>query len=237
MAQYVPITPLTPLNNLNPFGADYQHYEVRDDPSAFRVIENKENLPWTAYLGVLGMPGKTADFGWREFSNAKEGDIAFVTAGAGPVGQLVIQLAKLEGLKVIASAGSDEKVEYLKTLGADVVFNYKTNKTTDVLAKEGPIDVFWDNVGGETLEAAIENAAVGARFIECGMISVYNATGEPYNVKVVIYFPIFLCLVYSHSSPPLEFRANYTQTAQNQRLHLAFLHTKIRKGLLRHPPG
>lgn len=183
------------------------------------------------------MPGKTADFGWREFSTAKEGDIAFVTAGAGPVGQLVIQLAKLEGLKVIASAGSDEKVEYLKTLGADVAFNYKTNKTTDVLAKEGPIDVFWDNVGGETLEAAIENAAVGARFIECGMISVYNATGEPYNVKVEIYFPIFLRLAYSHSSPPLEFRANYTQTAQNQRLHLAFLHTKVRKGLLRHPPG
>lgn len=135
------------------------------------------------------MPGKTADFGWKELSLAKKGEVAFVTAGAGPVGQLVIQLAKLDGLKVIASAGSDEKVEYLKTLGADVAFNYKTSKTAEVLDKEGPINVYWDNVGGETLEAAIDHAAVGARFIECGMISGYNNTGEPYHVKVKFPFP------------------------------------------------
>ncbi|KAG6806050.1 hypothetical protein H0H92_012895 [Tricholoma furcatifolium] len=67
----------------------------------------------------------------------------------------------------------------MKSLGADVVFNYKTTKTADVLKKEGPIDIFWDNVGGETLEAALDAAAVNARFIECGMISGYNTGGKP----------------------------------------------------------
>ncbi|KAG6823670.1 hypothetical protein H0H93_003256, partial [Arthromyces matolae] len=78
---------------------------------------------------------------------------------------LVIQLAKLDGLKVIASAGSDEKVNFMKSLGADVAFNYKKVKTSDILKKEGPIDVYWDNVGGETLEAALDAAATNARFI------------------------------------------------------------------------
>lgn len=94
----------------------------------------------------------------------------------------VIQFAKKAGLKVIASAGSDEKVAYMKSIGADVAFNYKTTKTTEVLKREGPINMcvnflrahfclmivitrFWDNVGGETFEAAIEYAANGARFL------------------------------------------------------------------------
>ncbi|KAG6895800.1 hypothetical protein C0992_012464, partial [Termitomyces sp. T32_za158] len=87
---------------------------------------------------------------------------------------LVIQLAKSDGLKVIASAGSDEKVKFMEAIGADVAFNYKKTRTSDVLNKEGPIDIYWDNVGGETLEAALDGASVGARFIECGMISGYN---------------------------------------------------------------
>ncbi|KAI0776446.1 hypothetical protein BC629DRAFT_1594937 [Irpex lacteus] len=96
-----------------------------------------------------------------------------------PVGSFVVQLAKADGLRVIASAGSDEKVEWVKSLGADVVFNYKTTKTAEVLEKEGPVDVYWDNVGGETLDAALNNAAMHARFIECGMISGYNVDAPP----------------------------------------------------------
>ena len=96
----------------------------------------------------------------------------------------VIQLAKADGLKVIASAGSDEKVEFMKQIGADVPFNYKTTSTDEILAREGPIDLYavcysckipwhnyqysyWDNVGGETLESALNAAAVNARFIVC----------------------------------------------------------------------
>ncbi|KAF9806657.1 hypothetical protein IEO21_08612 [Rhodonia placenta] len=153
-------------------------YFVANDASAFTVLENKENLPWSTYVGVCGMPGQTAHHAWREFAHPQKGDVAFVTTGAGPVGATVIQLAKKDGLKVIASAGSDEKVEFMKSLGADVVFNYKTEKTADVLH-------YWDNVGGETLEAAIDAAAPRARFIECGMISAYNGQA-PYHVKNLV---------------------------------------------------
>lgn len=160
----------------------FQEYFVATDASLFQVLENKENLPWSVYVGVCGMPGQTAHHGWREFAHAPKGKVAFVSSGAGPVGATVIQLAKQDGLKVIASAGSDEKVEFVKSLGADVAFNYKKEQIADVLQREGPIDIYWDNVGGETLEAAINAAAVGARFIECGMVPGYNKE-TPYPVK------------------------------------------------------
>jgi len=163
----------------------FQQYFVEKNASQLRVLENKEGLPWSVYVGVGGMPGQTAHHAWKEFASPQKGDVVFVTAGAGPVGATVIQIAKAEGLKVIASAGSAEKVDFIKKIGADVAFNYKTEKTLDVLKREGPINIFWDNVGGETFEAAIEAAAVGARFIECGMISAYNGE-EPYPVKNLI---------------------------------------------------
>ncbi|KAJ7786978.1 hypothetical protein B0H13DRAFT_1936754, partial [Mycena leptocephala] len=81
-----------------------------------------------------------------------------------------------DGMKVIASAGSEEKVKFMQSLGADVAFNYKTTDTREVLAKEGPIDVqFWDDVGGDIVDAAIEHTASNARFLECGSISGYNS--------------------------------------------------------------
>ncbi|KAG6816652.1 hypothetical protein H0H87_004295 [Tephrocybe sp. NHM501043] len=135
------------------------------DLGNLEVIQDEVGLPWSVYIGAAGMPGKTAYYAWKEYSKAKKGEVAFVTTGGGPVGSLVIQLAKLDGLKVIASAGSDEKVAFMKSIGADVAFNYKTTSTHQVLEKEGPIDVYWDNVGGETLDAALVAAAVGARFI------------------------------------------------------------------------
>ncbi|TBU46930.1 alcohol dehydrogenase [Dichomitus squalens] len=164
---------------------DFQEYVIWPGLPAngiSRVLENKENLPLSAYVGVAGMPGQTAYYGWKEYASPKNGEVAFVTTGAGPIGATVIQFAKAAGLKVIASAGSDEKVAYMKSIGADVAFNYKTTKTATVLQKEGPINIFWDNVGGETFEAAIEYAATGARFLQCGSVSTYNAT-EVYPVK------------------------------------------------------
>lgn len=139
------------------------------------VIQKHPRVPLSVYVGSGGMPGKTAHNAWRTFAKAKKGEIAFVSAGAGPVGSMVVQLAKQDGLKVIASAGSDEKVAFIKEIGADVAFNYKTTSTKEVLDKEGPVNVYWDNVGGETLDAAFGNAATYARFIECGMISGYNS--------------------------------------------------------------
>ncbi|KAJ7119341.1 hypothetical protein C8R43DRAFT_1090963 [Mycena crocata] len=139
-----------------------------------QILDKLPDLSWTTYLGAAGMPGQTAYAGWKEFSDAKEGEIAFVTTGAGPVGSMVIQLAKQAGMKVIAAAGSEEKVKFMQTLGADVAFNYKITATRTVLEKEGPIDVYWDNVGGEMLDAALEFSNRGARFLECGSISGYN---------------------------------------------------------------
>ncbi|KAI0711845.1 NAD(P)-binding protein [Cerioporus squamosus] len=162
----------------------FQEYVISPQEPHMRVLENKEKLPLYKYVGICGMPGQTAHHGWLEYAHpyVKKGDVVFVTAASGAVGSIVVQLAKAEGLKVIASAGSEEKVEFVRSLGADVVFNYKTTSTREVLKKEGPVQIYWDNVGGESLEAALEFAAQKAHFVICGMISNYN-TSEPYNVK------------------------------------------------------
>ncbi|KAI1792111.1 NAD(P)-binding protein [Ganoderma leucocontextum] len=160
----------------------FQEYAIVHDLSTVRVVENSERLPWSLYLGVLGMPGQTAYYGWSEFARPKKGDVVFVSAASGSVGATVVQFAKAEGLKVIASAGSEEKVAFVKAIGADVAFNYKTTSTREVLEREGPINIYWDNVGGETLEAAIDFSARHTRVIVCGNISAYNTT-EPYGVK------------------------------------------------------
>ncbi|KAF7349033.1 NAD(P)-binding protein [Mycena venus] len=143
----------------------HQEYTVYPELGYMQIIEKHPDLPWTAYVGAAGMPGQTSFVGWEEYSQAKSGEIAFVTTGAGGVGSIVIQLAKESGCKVIASAGSDEKVEFMQSIGADVAFNYKTTDTRAVLEKEGPIDIYWDNVGGEILDAALEFAAQNGRFI------------------------------------------------------------------------
>ncbi|KAF9464078.1 hypothetical protein BDZ94DRAFT_1191919 [Collybia nuda] len=168
-------------------GLTHEEYSIRKDLNGLRTIKKEHGLPWSVYVGAAGMPGMTAYMAWKEYSKAKKGDVAFVTTGGGPVGSFVIQLAKLDGMKVIASAGSDEKVKFMKDIGADVAFNYKTTSTEEILQKEGPIDVYWDNVGGEILDLALKYASVGARFIECGMISGYNGARKPIeNIFLVV---------------------------------------------------
>ncbi|KAJ7205431.1 alcohol dehydrogenase [Mycena pura] len=157
----------------------HQQYAVLANVGGLTFLERDPKLSWTVYVGAAGMPGKTAYMGWKEFSQAKKGETAFITTGAGPVGSMVIQLAKLDGLKVIVSAGSEEKVQFMKTIGADVAFNYKTTDTREVLAREGPIEIYWDNVGGDILDAALEHANIFGRFLMCGMISGYNTGYEP----------------------------------------------------------
>ncbi|KAF4581546.1 hypothetical protein EYR40_009831 [Pleurotus pulmonarius] len=183
----------------------FQEYIVQTDLTNVKILENKEKLPWSTYVGAAGMPGQTAYLGWKAYSKAKKGETVFVTTGAGPVGSIVAQLAKLAGLKVIASAGSDEKVEFMKKIGVDVAFNYKTTSTVKVLEEHGPIDIYWDNVGGETLEAALDAATNFARFIECGMISQYNKT-SPYGVKnlmniIAKRLSIHGLLIFDHMTP------------------------------------
>ncbi|KAG8767202.1 hypothetical protein FRC12_006393 [Ceratobasidium sp. 428] len=125
----------------------------------------------------------TAFYGFEMVAKPKAGEVMYVSSGASAVGSLVVQLAKAKGVKVIASASSEDKIRFLKSIGADVAFNYKTDSVADVLAKEGPIDLYWDNVGGSTLEAALDAFNYDGRVVVCGAASGYNAAGESYGIK------------------------------------------------------
>lgn len=136
------------------------------------------------FLGPLGMPGLTAYSSLYEIGKPKKGETIFVSAASGAVGQLVGQLAKHEGLRVIGSVGSDEKLEYIiKELGFDGGFNYKNEKPADALARLAPegLDIYYENVGGEHLEAALDAMKNFGRVVVCGLISQYNSA--PYPIK------------------------------------------------------
>ncbi|MER6143203.1 NADP-dependent oxidoreductase [Streptomyces sparsogenes] len=159
-------------------------HAVKVDPAA---------APLSAYLGVLGMTGLTAYAGLLEVASFKEGDVVFVSGAAGAVGSEVGQIAKLKGAsRVIGSAGSDEKVRLLtQEYGFDAAFNYKKGPVAEQLKEAAPdgIDVYFDNVGGEHLEAAIGRLNVHGRITICGMIAQYNATeppAAPRNLALVI---------------------------------------------------
>jgi len=149
--------------------------------------------PASAYLGVLGMPGFTAYVGLTEIAAMKEGDAVFVSGAAGAVGSLVGQIARRRGAsRVIGSAGSADKVRHLvDDLGFDAAFNYKDGNVGKQLreAAHDGIDVYFDNVGGDHLEAAIGSLNTFGRVAVCGMISQYNATEAtpaPRNLALLI---------------------------------------------------
>jgi NADPH-dependent curcumin reductase CurA len=150
----------------------------------------KTIAPPQAFLGVLGMPGMTAYGGLLEIGQPKAGDVVFVSGAAGAVGATVCQIAKIKGCTVIGSVGSNDKAAWLKERGVDAVINYKTcGDLTAALKATAPkgIDVYFDNVGGEHLEAALEVARPFARLVECGMISAYNDTEPKPGPRNLIY--------------------------------------------------
>jgi hypothetical protein len=137
--------------------------------------------PAEAYLGPLGGSGLTAYAGLFHVAGLRDGDVVWVSAAAGSVGSLAAQMAKIRGHRVIGSAGSDEKVAYLRDeLGLDAAFNYKRGALADLLRVAAPdgIDVYFDNVGGDHLEAAIAALRKQGRVAMCGAISEYDAA-EP----------------------------------------------------------
>jgi len=137
---------------------------------------SREIQPLSVYLGVLGIPGMTAWAG-LQLVDVKAGDVIFISGAAGAVGHVAGQLAKLNGCHVIGSAGSPEKVKFLRDeCGFDTAFNYKDGPVAEQLSLAAPegIDVYFDNVGGETLGAALSALRVNGRIIACGGISGYN---------------------------------------------------------------
>lgn len=151
------------------------------EAGAAKVVDTAAASP-SAYLGVLGMTGLTAYVGLTRIAALAPGDIVFVSGAAGAVGGVAGQLAKALGAsRVVGSAGTDEKVAYVREeLGFDAAFNYRDGKVSHLLREAAPegVDVYFDNVGGEHLEAAIGALRRGGRIAICGAISVYNAT-EP----------------------------------------------------------
>jgi len=146
-------------------------------------------LPPQAFLGAVGMPGLTAYAGLLRVAALKPDDVVFVSGAAGAVGQIVCQIAKIKGNTVIGSAGGADKAAYLKGIGVDHVIDYKAEgDLTAALMKAAPggIDVYFDNVGGAHLEAALMAAKPFGRFALCGMISQYNATDMGPGIRGLI---------------------------------------------------
>lgn len=161
--------------------------------AAHAAVVDPGAAPLSAYLGVLGMPGLTAYGGLLRAGGFREGDTVFVSGASGAVGSQVGQIARLKGAaRVIGSAGSAEKVRLLTgEHGFDAAFNYKDAPVAEQLKAAAPegIDVYFDNVGGEHLEAAIDSLRVHGRIAVCGMIAAYNSTeppAAPRNLALVI---------------------------------------------------
>ncbi|WP_136603326.1 NADP-dependent oxidoreductase [Salinigranum halophilum] len=140
------------------------------------------DVPASTALGVLGMPGRTAYFGTRAVAEPQPGDTMVVSAAAGAVGSVVGQLAKMAGARVVGTAGSERKVEWLHELGFDAAINYRdVDDYGDALADVAPdgVDVYFDNVGGPLTDAVFDHLATDARVAVCGQIALYNAEERP----------------------------------------------------------
>jgi NADPH-dependent curcumin reductase CurA len=154
-----------------------QEYALSDGKGVTKVDANIAPLP--VYLGTLGMPGMTAYFGLLEVAQAKEGDTVVVSGAAGAVGQVVGQIARIKGCRVVGIAGGADKCRYVvDELGFDACIDYKNDDLKTGLKQHCPkgVDVYFDNVGGDILDTVLTRLAMHARIAICGAISQYNAT-------------------------------------------------------------
>jgi len=155
-----------------------QEYFISEGKGLVEVDPRVAPLP--TFLNVLGMTGMTAYFGLLETGQPRLGDTVVVSAAAGAVGSVVGQIAKIKGCRAVGIAGGADKCGYLVSdLGFDAIIDYKSEDVTEALRKTCPqgINIYFDNVGGDILEAALANLARGARVVICGAISQYNNTG------------------------------------------------------------
>src|SRR5271155_4124005 len=154
-----------------------QEYAISSGAGLTKVDPKAAPLP--VYLGTLGMPGFSAYFCLLEVGQPKPGDTVVVSGAAGAVGSIAGQIAKIKGCRVIGIAGGPEKCACLTDFGFDAAIDYKSEDVRKALATHCPkgIDVYFDNVGGDILEAALSNLARGARIVICGAISQYCNTG------------------------------------------------------------
>ncbi|WDZ84316.1 NADP-dependent oxidoreductase [Micromonospora cathayae] len=206
-------------------GLGWREYALLDAKAARKV--DPTLAPVGAYLGVLGLTGLTAYAGLLEVGGMRAGETVFVSAAAGSVGSLVGQIAKLKGAaRVVGSAGSPAKVERLRELGFDAAFDYHDAPVRDSLRAAAPdgIDVYFDNVGGDHLEAAIGALRPHGRAAICGMIAQYNDSeppAAPRNLALVIGKQLTLrgFLVNSHNHLRDQFVTEMSGWLRDGRLH------------------
>jgi NADPH-dependent curcumin reductase len=163
----------------------WQQYGVSDGKGLNKVDASR--VPLSAYLGVLGMPGVTAWVGLLDICQPKAGETVLVSAASGAVGSVVGQIAKLKGCRAVGIAGGKAKCDYVvNELGFDACVDYKAGRLNDDLKAALPngVDCYFENVGGEILDAVLRRMNAFSRIAVCGLISQYNAT-EPYGVKAL----------------------------------------------------
>ena len=174
---------------VQPFDMGWQDYVVSNGAQKLQV---GPGLPILAYMGGLGMTAITAYFGLLDIGKPKPGETVVVSAAAGAVGSIVGQIAKLKGCRVVGLAGSDDKCKWVvDELGFDACINYRTENVLEALRCECPkgIDVYFENVGGEILDAVLTLINLEARIPVCGLISTYNADGPvpgPYMFRNIL---------------------------------------------------
>lgn len=170
---------------------NWQRYYVGDGRGLQKFEWNRQ-LPLDAYMGLFGAIGMTAYFGLLEIGLPKEGETLVVSGAAGAVGSLVGQIGKIKGLRVVGIAGGPEKCRYLtEELGFDAAVDYKNESVHKALKERCPdgVDVYFENVGGEIMEAVLNRINLRARIVLCGLISQYNATERPtapYNLGNIL---------------------------------------------------
>lgn len=160
-----------------------EDYSISDGTGVVSRVEMDPRLPLTARFGLFEHIGLTAYFGIYDLLHPKLGETMVVSGAAGAVGSIAVQIGKIMGCRVVAIAGTKEKCDWLKDeLGADAVINYRTEPLRDSLSKACPngVDTYFDNVGGETLEAVLDIINVKARIALCGAVSQLNAGDKPY---------------------------------------------------------
>jgi NADPH-dependent curcumin reductase CurA len=190
-------------------------------------------------ISALGMPGLTAWVGTMQLGRPAPGDTVYVSSAAGAVGQLAGQFAKRAGARVVGSAGGADKVSFLlERCGFDAAFDYKSRDLDDALRETCPggIDVYFDNVGGTTLEAALRHANAHARFPVCGMISAYNATADAgiRGLQAIVSKRIAMTgfIIYDHVHELPAYQARVAPWLRDGSLHF---HEDVVRGIERAP--
>jgi NADPH-dependent curcumin reductase CurA len=169
----------------------WQNYAISDG-NGLTTLPHDESIPLTAYFGLFGHIGLSAYFGLLDVGKPKAGETLVVSAAAGAVGSLVGQIGKIKGCRVVGIAGGEEKCRWLTDeLGFDAAIDYKSESVLEGLKRHCPdgIDVYFENVGGKILDAALSQINIRARIVLCGLISQYNATEPvpgPYNFANIL---------------------------------------------------